>query len=166
VESGREARVVGRSILDLGPRARVVFGVVYVSVMLVVIAGAQTRPDHVFGFQMFNETSTLNVHLFRRIRGRPGLEPFVNGGVRTRTPEGLQTFTWQDRVRDSVLSHLDTPTHAKYGLAGQLYRLQFALDDFMRFLPADGDTLGLVAVVETTKNGRDAGIVRLKAGEP
>ncbi len=36
----------------------------------------------------------------------------------------------------------------------------------MRFLPAGGDTLGLVAVVETTKNGRDAGIVRLKAGEP
>jgi hypothetical protein len=164
VESGREgAREVRRSVLDLGPRARVVFALVYVGVMLVVVVSAQYRPDHVFGFQMFNESSTLNIHLFRRVRGRRELEPLIDGSFRDRSHGVLTTFNWQDRVHDQVLHQLDTTTHAKYGLSGQLFRLQLALEDFLEQLPRDAQTLGLVAVVETRKNGRDARTVRLEA---
>jgi hypothetical protein len=164
LDSGRETALgVRRSILDLGPRARVGFAVAYVTVMLAVVVSAQSRADHVFGFQMFNESSTLNIHLFRRVRGRRTLERLDRGSFVDRVGGVARTFSWQDRVHDPVLSQLDTATHAKYGLSGQLFRLQLALEDFVRELPADAETLGLVAVVETTKNGRDGGNVRLRA---
>jgi hypothetical protein len=154
---------VRRSVLELGPRARVVFALVYVLVMVAVVVSAQLRPDHVFGFQMFNESSTVNIHLFRRVRGRRALEPLPNGSFVDRSQGNARTLSWLERVHDPVLSKLDTPTHAKYGLEGQLFRLQLALDDFVARLPKGSDTLGLVAVVETLKNGRDPRVVRLKA---
>jgi hypothetical protein len=153
-----------RSVLELGPRARVVFAATYVLVMLGVVAGAQYQPDHVFGFQMFNESSTLNIHLYRRVRGTRTLEPFVDGGFTTRRKNGeLRRIEWRERVRDRVLGRLDETVHAKYGLAGQLHRLQLALRDFARYLGDDRDTEELVAVVETRKNGRNPVVVRLKA---
>lgn len=154
---------VRRSVLELGPRARLVFALAYLALMLVVVVSAQYRPDHVFGFQMFNESSTMSVHLFRRVRGRTRLEPLVDGSFVDRAGGTATTFRWQDRVRDPVLGKLDVPVHAKYGLAGQLFRLELALHDFMARLPPDADTEELVAVVETLKNGRDQGVVRLKA---
>ncbi|HSU39944.1 MAG TPA: hypothetical protein VLJ38_10255 [Polyangiaceae bacterium] len=162
--SGRERTPrVRPSVLELGPRARVVFAVFYVGVMGAVIVSAQRRPDHVFGFQMFNESSTVNIHLFRRVRGRRNLEALPNGSFQDRSHGVVRTLSWLERVHDPVLSQLDTPTHAKYGLEGQLFRLQLALDDFVARLPRGSDTLGLVAVVETLKNGRDPQVVRLKA---
>jgi hypothetical protein len=164
VVSGSEVTPrAARSVLDLGPRARVVFAGVYTLVMLTVIVSAQFRPDHVFGFQMFNESSTVNIHLFRRVRGRRALEPLGDGTFTERAHGVTRTFSWLERVHDPVLSKLDTPTHAKYGLEGQLFRLQLALDDFVARLSKDSETLGLVAVVETLKNGRDPRVLRLKA---
>jgi hypothetical protein len=158
------ASAASRSWLDLGPRARVAFAVAYASVMLVVVISAQYRPDHAFGFQMFNETSTLNIHLYRRIRGERQLEAFVDGGFTTRGKDGSpRRIEWRDRVRDRVLGRLDETVHAKYGLAGQLQRLDLALKDFVRHLGDDQDTQEIVAVVETRKNGRKPAVVRLKA---
>jgi hypothetical protein len=150
-------------VLELGPRARVVFALVYLLVMVAVVVSAQRRPDHVFGFQMFNESSTVTIHLFRRVRGRRALQALPNGSFEDRSHGVARTLSWLERVHDPVLSNLDTPTHAKYGLEGQLFRLQLALDDFVARLPSGSDTLGLVAVVETLKNGREPRVVRLKA---
>jgi len=152
-----------RSLLDLGPRARGAFALLYVGVMVSVVVSAQFRPDHVFGFQMFNESSTVNIHLYRRVRGRREPEPLPDGAFRDRDGRQVRWFRWHDRVHDPVLGHLDVPQHAKYGLAGQLFRLQLALDDFVARLPPEAATVGLVARVETLKNGRDPGIVRLRA---
>ena len=161
--SERSTAQGARSVLDLGPRARVVFALVYVGVMLGVVISAQFRPDHVFGFQMFNESSTVNIHLFRRVRGHRELEPLPTGAFRDRDGGRWRVFSWHDRVRDPVLGHLEAPQHAKYGLAGQIFRLQLALDDFVSRLPADALTVGLFARVDTLKNGRDPDVVRLKA---
>jgi hypothetical protein len=152
---------VRRSLLELGPRARVVFAVLYVGVMLSVVASAQFRPDRVFGFQMFNESSTVNIHLFRRVRTSPRLLPLVNGEFSDGPPGAPRLIRWTDRVHDPTLGRLDVPTHAKYGLEGQLFRLQLALDDFMSELPSGAQTSELVAVVDTVKNGRPPGVVRL-----
>jgi hypothetical protein len=153
-----------RSLLDLGPRARAVFAACYVFVMLVVVVSAQYQPDHAFGFQMFNESSTVNIHLYRRVRGKRALEPFVDGGFTTRRRNGeARRVRWHDRVRDRVLGRLDETVHAKYGLAGQLQRLELALQDFAQHLGDDRDTEEIVAVVETRKNGRRPAVVRLKA---
>jgi hypothetical protein len=113
---------------------------------------------------MFNETSTLNIHLYRRVHGRKGLVPIVDGAYRTRAPDGsAREIRWNDRVHDRVLGRLDSPQHAKYGLAGQLFRLELALDDFVHHLAGDAETDEVIAVVETRKNGREPSVVRLKA---
>lgn len=160
-DASEAVRSVRRSLLELGPRARAVFAALYVGVMFSVVASAQLRPDRVFGFQMFNESSTVNIHLFRRLRTSPRLVPLVDGEFDDRVRGQARVFRWTDRVHDPTLSVLDVPTHAKYGLEGQLFRLQLALDDFMAQLPAGAQTSELVAVVETVKNGRAPGRVRL-----
>jgi hypothetical protein len=158
------AAVAGRSWLDLGPRARVAFAAAYVLGMIAVVISAQYRPDHAFGFQMFNESSTVNIHLYRRVKGQRALEAFVDGGFTTRGKDGApRRIEWRDRVRDRVLGRLDETVHAKYGLAGQLFRLELALQDFARHLGDDRDTDEIVAVVETRKNGKNPAVVRLKA---
>jgi len=153
-----------RSLLDLGPRARVVFALTYVVVMAWVIASAQWRPDHVFGFQMFNQSSNIDIHLARRVRGRRAPVPLVNGSWQARDARGKpHGFRWDDRVKDPVLRVLDQPVHAKYGLDGQLFRLQHALEDVLAHIPDDAETTGLVASVGTLKNGRFPAVVRLEA---
>jgi len=154
---------VRRSWLELGPRARVAFAALYVGVMLCVVVSAQFRPDRVFGFQMFNESSTMNIHLFRRVRSTKRLVPIVNGEFLDATHGAPRLFRWTERVHDPTLGKLDQPTHAKYGLEGQLFRLGLALDDFVAWMPNGFDTVGLVAVVETLKNGRNPSVVRLQS---
>jgi hypothetical protein len=152
---------VRRSLLELGPRARVIFAALYVAAMLCVVVSAQFRPDRVFGFQMFNESSTMNIHLFRRVRSSRRLLPIANGEFNDAVHGAPRLFRWTERVHDPTLGKLDVPTHAKYGLEGQLFRLQLALDDFVGWMPDGVDTVGLVAVVETLKNGRAPSTLRL-----
>jgi hypothetical protein len=153
-----------RSLLDLGPRARVVFALAYVGVMAWVIGSAQWRPDHVFGFQMFNQSSKIDIRLFRRVRGRRAPVPIVNGTWQARDATGaVHDFRWDDRVKDPVLRVLEKPVHAKYGLDGQLFRLEHALADVLAHIPDDAETTGLVVSVGTLKNGRFPTTVRLEA---
>jgi len=150
-------------MLDFGPRLRAAFAVLYVIVIVWVVASAQWRPDHVFGFQMFNQSSTLEIHLARQVRGRAEV-PVVDGSWRARDRSGrVREFRWDDRVKDSVLRDLDVPVHAKYGLEAQLFRLQFALEDVLAHIPDDAETKAIRATVATTRNGRSSGIVRLRA---
>lgn len=153
-----------RSLLDLGPRARVVFALVYVFVMAVVIVGAQFRPDHVFGFQMFNQASNIETHLFRRVRGKRKPVPVVDGTWQARDRRGtLRTFRWNDRIKDPVLGVLDRRVHARYGLEGQLFRVPDALEDVLAHLRNDAETTGLLAEVWASKNGREPELVRFEA---
>jgi hypothetical protein len=153
-----------RSLLEFGPRTRVAFAVAYAGVMAWVIGSAQWRPDHVFGFQMFNQSSKIDIRLLRRVRGRRAPVPVVNGSWQARDARGLvHDFRWEDRVKDPVLRVLEKPVHAKYGLDGQLFRLEHALEDVLAHIPDDAETTGLVASVATLKNGRDPAVVRLEA---
>lgn len=153
-----------RSLLDLGPRTRVAFALLYVAVMAWVIAGAQVRPDHVFGFQMFNQSSKIDIRLSRRVRGKRAPVPIDGGVWQARDRRGnLHTFRWDERVKDPVLEVLERPVHARYGLEGQLYRLKLALGDVLEHIPDDAETTALIASVTTRKNGRDPSVVRLEA---
>ena len=153
-----------RSLLDLGPSARVTFAVLYVSTMAWIIGSAQVRPDHVFGFQMFNQSSKIEIRLARRVRGKRAPIPMEDGVWQARDRRGeLHVFRWEDRVKDPVLGVLGHPVHAKYGLEGQLFRLERALADVLAHIPQDAETVGLVASVTTLKNGRNQQVVRLEA---
>ena len=154
-----------RSLLDLPPRLRGTFFCAYLFAQLALLVRAQSSPDFVFGFQMFNASSDMKISLFREVRrkGRPRLVPVLDGAWQAKDRAGTEhEYRWSDRVRDGVLVNLDQFVHASYGLEAQLYRLRFALHDVATHLPGDVETEALIAVVDTVKNGRDRAQVRLR----
>jgi hypothetical protein len=157
------------SVLDLGPRARRVFAAAYVVSLAGAITYGQLAPDHVFGFQMFNESSNITVELFREVErsGRVETEHLPDGEWDAPDEHGqIHRFSWRDRVRASPIRALGVSVHASYGLDAQLFRLEHALADVARNIPHDHETRALVVVVETSKNGRDPRTVRFRAVRP
>jgi hypothetical protein len=157
---------VRRSLLDLGPSGRVPFVCLFLGLELAGIAWGQRAPDHVLGFQMFNESSRITIRLFREVerKRRRVLIPLPDGRWQAPDSSGkLRDYSWHDRVHYYPLTALGSSVPAKYGLAAQLFRLQAALDDVMEHVPADTRTKALVAVVEATRNGAAPQTHRLRA---
>jgi hypothetical protein len=157
------------SLLELGPRARAVFVVLYVLALCSVVAFGQVTPDHVFGFQMFNESSSLRIELWREVRDARGtrLMPTRDGVWRARDARGNpHVVRWNERVRRGPIARIGERVHASYGLDAQLFRLQHALDDRVLHLDQDRETRALVAVVDATRNGRELPRMRLRAERP
>jgi len=141
-------------VLELGPRARVAFAAVWLAGQVTLIVTAGRRPDHIFGFRMFPEASTMQVHLARVTA--TGELPAPGGEWSARDASGqLRHFAWRDRVRDPVLGSLDARVFASYGADTQLARLERALDDVADHTPEDAETRRLVAHVTIWRNGRD-----------
>jgi hypothetical protein len=155
-----------RSLLNLSPRLRPWFFFAYLATQLVLLVRAQTSPDLIFGFQMFNASSELKISLLRKVRrrGRVHVVPVRDGAWETKDRTGARhTYRWHERMHYGNLATLDQFVHAAYGLDAQLFRLQFALEDFVLHLPGDQETEALIAEVDTLENGRKAGHVRLQA---
>jgi len=158
-----------RSLLNLSPRLRPLLFCAYLATQLGLLVRAQSSPDLVFGFQMFNASSQLKISLFRKLRrrGKVRVVPVHDGAWQAKDRAGaFHTHRWQDRVRYRNLATLEQFVHAAYGLDAQLFRLQFALNDFVSHLANDQETEALIAEVDTLKNGREAGHVRLEAARP
>ena len=140
--------------LDLGPRARVALATCWVLGQGALILTAGTRPDHMFGFRMFPEASTMEIHLSREVAG--GVVPAPDGEWSARDASGqLRHFSWRDRVRDPILSSLDQRVFASYGTDTQLARVARALDEVADHVPEDGETTRLRAEVVVWRNGRE-----------
>jgi hypothetical protein len=136
-------------VIDLGPRARVAFAAAWIAGQAALILSAARRPDHAFGFRMFPEASTIEIHLSRETEG---------GSLEA--PRG-EWSAWRHRVRDPILASVDTRVFASYGVDAQLARLQRALDDVADHLPDDAETLRVRADVVVRRNGRDPTTVTL-----
>jgi hypothetical protein len=133
------------------------------------IAWGQRTPDHALGFQMFNESSRLTIHLFREVarRRQRVLIAVPDGHWQAPDANGqLRNYAWGDRVRYFPIRALERSVEARYGLAGQLFHLQAALDDVARHIPDDSVTLALVAKVETIRNGVPGSALELRAEKP
>jgi hypothetical protein len=133
------------------------------------IAWGQRTPDHALGFQMFNESSLLTIHLFREVarKRQRVLIPLPDGRWQAPDANGkLRDYAWHDRVHYSPLNVLGRSARARYGLAGQLFHLQAALDDVVRHIPDDTVTLALVAKVDTIQNGVPGAPRQLRAEKP
>jgi hypothetical protein len=143
-------------VVDLGPRARVLFAASWLAVQAALVLTATARPDRAFGFRMFPEASTIEIRL-ERVLGQGIVIADPRGEWSARDAQGqLRHFAWHDRVRDPVLGSLDARVFASYGVDAQLARLQRALDDVADHIPEDAETRRLRAVVVVRKNGEDA----------
>jgi hypothetical protein len=162
------ARVAKPRLLDLSLRWRRAFVGLYLTVQASMVLTAPLRPDGVFSFQMFNESSTIAITLGRRVALPGGGTTVVpaDGGWEARDANGvIRRFHWNDRIDDPILRTLGRPVHASYGVAAQLFRLQKALDDVIGHLEGDAETRGLVADVRVRRNGRDSYDTRLESRE-
>jgi hypothetical protein len=141
-------------VLELGPRTRVALAAFWIAGQALLVLTAGERPDHIFGFRMFPEASTLEIHLSRVTSN--GLADAPSGEWSARDADGqLRHFSWHDRVRDPILAPLGTRVFASYGVDAQLARLQAALDDVAEHIDGDDETRGLRADVRVWKNGRE-----------
>ncbi len=152
----------GFTPLDLGRRARLVLAMAWIGAQAVLILTAGSRPDRIFGFRMFPEASTIEIHLWRETAA--GLVVAPRGEWSARDAGGqLRHFSWHDRVRDPILSALDVRVFASYGVDAQLARLRRALDDVMDHLAEDHETRQLRAEVVVQRNGDEPAVVTLRS---
>jgi hypothetical protein len=126
----------------------------YLGAQAALVLSSPWRPDGVFSFQMFNESSTIKIELGRRISTPQGERTVPDDGRRS---------GWNDRVQDPILGTLGREVHASYGVEAQLFRLKRALDDVATGMPRDAETIALVADVEVRKNGRPPVIRHLES---
>ena len=143
-------------------RLRVVFAALWIGGQLALVLSAGTRPDHIFGFRMFPEASTVEIHLWRETAS--GAMRAAGGEWSARDAAGqLRHFSWRDRVRDPILSSVDARVFASYGVDAQLARLGHALDDVIDHVPEDVETRRLVAEVVVRRNGGGPRTVTLQS---
>jgi len=158
---------VGKAyFLDIGMRGRPWFAGAYLGLQAALVLSAGHRPDGVFSFQMFNESSRIAITLQRRVVAPGGGTTVVlSDGTWDASDESgaVHRYRWTDRIRDPILSTLGRPVHASYGVAAQLFRLQRALDDVAEHLDGDVETKSLVADVRVWQNGRDGYETRLES---
>jgi hypothetical protein len=147
-------------VLLVGARGRVVLATFWIVAQAVLVGTAPMRADGIFGFRMFPEASTIEIHVVRQVGAE--LIPAPRGEWRARNRLGqAHLFSWRDRVRDPILSTTDARVFASYGADAQLARLQRALDDLAVHEPDDAETTRFGAVVIVRKNGRDPVTVTL-----
>ena len=147
-------------VLHVGARARVAFAACWIAGQAALVLTAPLRADHLFGFRMFPEASTLEIHLSREVGGER--RPAPRGVWKYRDRSGqIHAFAWRDRVHDRVLAAVDTRVFASYGVDAQLARLQRALDDAIDHTDDDAETARLCAEVLVWRNGREASTVNL-----
>jgi hypothetical protein len=152
-----EAALASRPPHD-GRRAgygRLFFAAAYLAGQAALIGTAGARSDHIFGFRMFPEASTLEIHLFRETGPSSGTPiRALRGDWSAHDRSGqLRHFSWRDRVRDPVLGSIDVRVFASYGVDAQLARLGHALDDVAEHIADDAETRQLRAEVVVRKNG-------------
>jgi hypothetical protein len=141
---------------------RVVFAAFWIGGQAALVLTAGGRPDHIFGFRMFPEASTIEIHLWRDTGG--GAARAARGEWSARDATGqLRHFSWRDRVRDPILSSIDSRVFASYGVDAQLARLQRALDDVAEHVPEDAETRRLRAEVTVRRNGGEPTTVSLQS---
>jgi hypothetical protein len=158
--SGRSAPK--SSPLDLGPWGRVAFAALWIGLQAALILSAGGRADHIFGFRMFPEASTIEIRLWRETALGAVRAPQGEWSARDAAGQ-LRHFSWRDRVRDPILASIDTRVFASYGVDAQLARLGLALDDVALHIPEDAETRRLRAEVLVRRNGRDPEALTLRS---
>jgi hypothetical protein len=142
-------------MLDLGPRARLVFLGLFFGSEIVLIATAGMRSDRSYGFRMFPESSRITVHLSRRLDG-DRLVPVEGGRWQARDCSGSpHSVVWGRLVRSPAPWRLDQSVPAPYGVESEVHRTKDALVWVAEHTPEDCETRALVAKVEARRNGRD-----------
>jgi len=140
-------------LLDLDPRGRVIACVIFFGAEAISIATAPMRSDRSYGFRMFPESSSLTVHLSRRLQDGT-LAPVEDGRWRTHDCSGKPSVVvWGKMVHAPAPSRLDVSVPAPYGVESELHRTRDAMQWVIDHTIEDCETRALVAKVKARRNG-------------
>lgn len=129
----------------------------------VLVATAGMRSDRSYGFRMFPESSSIIVHVSRRLADG-ALVPIENSRWEAHDCAGVaHDFVWKSMVRAPAPWRLDGPVGAPYGVESEIHRTGEALRWVIEHTPDDCETRALVARVEARRNGRPVKDVDLEA---
>jgi hypothetical protein len=142
--------------------AKATFAAAWVALQGVLIATAGERPDGAFGFRMFSESSTIEVHLFRENAGGARVE--VDGGewVAKDKDGAAHRFFWGSYVKEPNLTVFGVTMHASYGAAAQTQRWSAALDYVAHHIPEDVETRALELELTIRRNGHPKTVTRVQ----
>jgi hypothetical protein len=146
---------LGSFALDLGPRGRAALCAVFFGGEALLIATAGMRTDRSYGFRMFPETSSVTVHLSRRLDGGKLVPVEGNRWQARDCGGGVHGFAWGKLVRFPAPGKLDARVGAPYGVESEVARTHDAMVYVARNTPEDCETRALVAHVERVRNGRE-----------
>jgi hypothetical protein len=150
-------------VIELGPKARLVFAALYVAAQGALIATAGHRPDGAFGFRMFPESSTVSAQLFRSTDTEVHI-PVVQGEWTAKDAMGVpKRIRWSDRVKRPELRIFGETISAAYGADAQVARFRAALADVAAHTPEDNETKELLVELTLRKNGGAPYVVTLTA---
>jgi hypothetical protein len=140
-------------MLDLGPRARITFCVLFFGVEAVLIATAGMRSDRSYGFRMFPESSAIVLQVSRRTADGK-VTPITGGKWQARDCDGKgHWLSWGKLVRFPAPSKLGERVGAPYGIESETQRAEDAVRWVASNTPEDCETRALIAHIERKKNG-------------
>jgi hypothetical protein len=150
-------------LLDLGPRGRAIACLVFFGSEAVLIATADLRSDRSYGFRMFPESSSITVHVSRRLSD-DSVVPVEQARWKARDCSGApHTIIWGKMVRSPAPWRLDAPVGAPYGIDSEVHRTRDALRWVLDHTPDDCETRGFVATIDARRNGQPATQVTVEA---
>ena len=150
-------------MFELGPRGRVIACAVFFGSELLLVATGGMRSDRSYGFRMFPESSSITVHVSRRLADGT-LVPIEKGRWSARDCNGeAHDIVWGRMVRSPAPWRLDAPVAAPYGVDSELHRTRDALRWVLDHTPQDCETRALVARVDTRRNGHPPEVVDFEA---
>jgi hypothetical protein len=142
-------------MFDLGPRGRAIVCAVFFGGEAILLATAGMRTDRSYGFRMFPESSSIVVHLSRRLSngslvavGKKGHWDALD------CAGGKHPFEWGKMVRFPAPARLEANVGAPYGIENEVQRTRDAMQWVADHTPDDCETRAFVATVDARKNGR------------
>jgi hypothetical protein len=149
--------------LDLSPRGRTIFVALFFAGEAALVATAGSRSDRSYGFRMFPETSTVFVHVSRRLDGGKEV-PVVGGRWEAHDCGGKpHAYVWSKMVRFPAPYKLDAELGAPYGVDSGVARTRDALRWIADHVPDDCETRAFVARVQMKRNGVSVGATDVEA---
>lgn len=133
------------------PSLRTLFAALWLAAQAALVLTSGGRLNHAFGFRMFEESTTVSLHVERLVDG--GSLP-ISDEWTTQDCQGRPArYQWHVLV-PSGPQWLDVPLGAPYGSDAGLARAQAAVAWVATHTPDDCKTERFVATVTRRRNGR------------
>ncbi len=143
-----------------------IFCVAFLALQVALIATAGRRANRSYGFRMYDESTSIQLHV-SRVLDDGGLIPIEENSWDARDCDGtLRAFHWDDGLRYPAPARLDETMPAPYGRDSAIEITRAAMQWVAAHTGNDCQTLSFVGELTLTRNGRLPEVLHLEAPRP